>query len=269
MPRGVSLYDEARLQGRLWTPNVLQPALWLDAADQSTITIATGVSEWRDKSGNGRHAVQASGTAQPAYSTTAFQGLPGITFDGVNDAMNISTALAQGNQTHGVYWVARMIGNGSGPDAYRSFLAVLPSANQDIGALLYTNPARKAASYPYFGQPNSFFFDAGPDVPLNTSFIHAFQSNTTGWGVWQNGSLLGTTAGIATPNANNAGYILGGHSPVYPRFSNIVFAEVIGIPNATAWTRTLWEGYVAWRWNLRDSIPASHPFRNRPPLIGG
>lgn len=42
---------------------------WYDALDASTITLNSGnVSEWRDKSGNGRHATQASASAQPNYA---------------------------------------------------------------------------------------------------------------------------------------------------------------------------------------------------------
>jgi hypothetical protein len=28
------------------------------------------------------------------------------------------------------------------------------------------------------------------------------------------------------------------------------------------------EGYLAHKWGLQNSLVASHPFRNRPPLIG-
>jgi hypothetical protein len=27
-------------------------------------------------------------------------------------------------------------------------------------------------------------------------------------------------------------------------------------------------GYILWRWGLTGLLPAAHPFRNRPPLIG-
>jgi hypothetical protein len=28
------------------------------------------------------------------------------------------------------------------------------------------------------------------------------------------------------------------------------------------------EGYLAWKWGLDANLPADHPYRNRPPLIG-
>jgi hypothetical protein len=270
MPRGVSPVDEARLQGRLWTPAFEQPAVWLDASDISTITIATGVSEWRDKSGNGANATQATAANQPAYSPVEFSGLPGITTDGVNDSLGIVTTLSQGNLTHAVYWVMRVIGAGSGVDGYRPLIGVRPSASQDIGALIYRNPSGLAASYPYFGQPTNGFFDSGPAIAANnTSNIFGFQLNGTGWGAWQNGILVGTTSPAAgAPNTVNSGFALGSQPPPANRFTNAIYAEVLGFSFATTLTRLRMEGYLAWKWNLVANLPAAHPFKNRPPLIG-
>lgn len=51
-----------------WTPAQISTALWLDAADASTITLnGTTVSQWNDKSGNGRNAVQVTAASQPVY----------------------------------------------------------------------------------------------------------------------------------------------------------------------------------------------------------
>lgn len=82
------------LAGGLWTPADLGSALefWLDASDASTITETGGaVSAWNDKSGNGHHATQATGSLQPAYSATSFNGLPGITATG--DEMELASAV--------------------------------------------------------------------------------------------------------------------------------------------------------------------------------
>jgi hypothetical protein len=55
---------------------------WWDADDASTITLnSTTVSEWRDKSGNGRHATQATAANQPTYSTGEVNGRAALTMD--------------------------------------------------------------------------------------------------------------------------------------------------------------------------------------------
>jgi hypothetical protein len=72
-----------------WTPRQLPDlGLWLDASDAATVTVATGVSVWADKSGNGRNAAQAVGGKQPAYSST-INGKNVVTFQGTDDTMQI------------------------------------------------------------------------------------------------------------------------------------------------------------------------------------
>lgn len=56
--------------------------LWFDAADAGTISTATGVSEWADKSGNANHATQGTGSAQPTRQASIQNGLPAIRFTG-------------------------------------------------------------------------------------------------------------------------------------------------------------------------------------------
>lgn len=58
-------------------------AVWLDAADASTVTLNSGnVSEWRDLSGNARHFAQSTSGAQPTYTTAGQNGKNCLTFDG-------------------------------------------------------------------------------------------------------------------------------------------------------------------------------------------
>ncbi|MFN9086837.1 MAG: hypothetical protein ACK5W7_04850 [Gemmatimonadaceae bacterium] len=268
MPRGVSSVDEARLQGRLWTPAQVLPAVWLDAADLSTITISTGVSEWMDKSGNGANATQATATARPAYSQTGFFGLPGITFDGSDDQLNISTTRMQ-NTSHGVFWVFIRRGAGSTGDAYKPSVGVLAGGN-DRGALHYVkNGNNFGASYPYFGAPinNSYDLSSGTAYNNTNAQVMAFQSNVTGWGVWRDGSLEATTSGISAPNTTNTGFILAGQNNPN-RKSNITMTEFILLETTNTRRRLFVEGYLAHKLGLTANLPATHPFKNRPPLIG-
>lgn len=78
--------------------------LWLDAADSSSYTVATGVSEWRDKSGNGRTFSQSTGNNQPAVSANAQNGRTAFVFDGSNDSLSGPSALSV-TSTHSVFAV--------------------------------------------------------------------------------------------------------------------------------------------------------------------
>lgn len=60
------------------------------------ITIATGVSQWDDQSGNARHLAQATGTKQPAFAASGGpRNRPVIAADGVDDFLRVAFALNQ------------------------------------------------------------------------------------------------------------------------------------------------------------------------------
>ena len=77
--------------------------LWLDAADPATLFDATtggslvaadgGVGRWADKSGNGRHATQATSANRPARKTAVQGGRDVLRFDGSNDFLESTDFL--------------------------------------------------------------------------------------------------------------------------------------------------------------------------------
>lgn len=261
---------------QLWTPANLSAgrlSFWQDVSDLSSIILQSGVSQWRDKSGNNRHFTQSVADSQPSYSSTAFFGLPGITFDGVNDNLQLAGISSQiTNQTHGVYWVFRRISGNSGGSGYNPTISTKIVGNAEGGALHYVrNTSNLGASYPYYTQPNTTAYDitSGTAYDNTTGYVMAFQANApraTAWSVHRNGTLEGSTNAIYTPNTNNEGYVLA-HQIGHNRYFNCVFAEVLMVQTVTDSTRNLIEGYLAWKWGLQGNLSASHPFRNRPPLI--
>jgi hypothetical protein len=86
--------------------------LWLDAYDPSTITMATGVSSWLDKSGNGFNITQATTTKQPLYTQNLQGGKAGIGFDGIDDNLlgsTTSTLLEPGTGAMSIFTVSRSL----------------------------------------------------------------------------------------------------------------------------------------------------------------
>lgn len=76
------LYPSLSFRSILWTPENIETALWLDASDVSTITtVSGGVSEWRDKTGNGINLVPTTSN-NPSYGSTTLFNLNTITFAG-------------------------------------------------------------------------------------------------------------------------------------------------------------------------------------------
>lgn len=80
--------------GRLLLPSDISGLYTWYRSDQG-ITIATGVSQWNDLSGNAKHLTQATGANQPAYNATDsnFNNHPSLTFDGSNDYLSAAYVL--------------------------------------------------------------------------------------------------------------------------------------------------------------------------------
>ena len=76
---------------------------WYDAADATTITQATGVSSWADKSGNGRTCSQATAANQPAYVLAGQNGKNVINFaDATKNMTTNGTAWSLTDNT--MFW---------------------------------------------------------------------------------------------------------------------------------------------------------------------
>ncbi len=56
-------------------------------------TIATGVAQWNDQSGNGNHLTQPTGGLQPTLTAGQINGLPAIVFGGFGVHMDVSFAI--------------------------------------------------------------------------------------------------------------------------------------------------------------------------------
>jgi hypothetical protein len=79
-------------------PLSLAPVVWLDAADTSTITASgspSKVSQWNDKSGNGRNVAQATGANQPTTGATTQNSLNVLDFDGGDVLTRASVTINQ------------------------------------------------------------------------------------------------------------------------------------------------------------------------------
>ena len=73
----------------VFTPKeIADCVLWLDAADESTITLnGSNVSQWDDKSGIGNDATQGTAANQPPYSIGGMNNKNVLDLDGISDYM--------------------------------------------------------------------------------------------------------------------------------------------------------------------------------------
>jgi len=251
-----------------WTPLELSPALWLDASDASTITESGGlVSQWDDKSGNGRHVEQLTGASQPAYNGTT----KAIEFDGLDDYLwNTSPFMAD-----------------NGASVYVACSLVASASARVVGEGLSTNNdpvyspqcgsvvASEMAWFIRKGSPRETLHDQ--NIALSATgaidgITKIYQWKDTGSvvsGRVNGGSETTSPRDSRTPNVDRfaVGALL--------RTSADSFAEMdvhtIIITDGTESTddSQKLEGWVAWTFNLMHMLPIDHPYRWDGTLFGG
>ena len=242
MPRGVSPIDEARLQGRLWSPNALRLGAWYDSADLATIaTVSGAVTDWRDKSGNGRNLTAVS-TQRPTYTANGFNNRPAINYGAAlnNNRLSWTGAAFNPVRTFGVaHW--------EGPNPFAAYSGLLSFNYAGNNDLFLAEPSNQ-----WFGARQAFLNGNDPiATPLPT-----IQSPFL-WGDNEAASAGRTFMWIgADRNENNRGW------------RGKIAEVVITLFVPTLQERRTIEGYLAWKWGLDANLPANHPYRNRPPLIG-
>jgi hypothetical protein len=289
MPRGVNQYDEAQLQGRLWTPALFRPALWLDADDLSAISIATGVSEWRDKGPNARNVTQGTGGTQPTLTTNGLNGRNVLSFNG-SQYLTSPAATSTWNFLHNTngssvfaVWKA---GNVSNPNTLYGLMGTNAIASVNAGlALIYDDRSSSSRNDRVIctieravgGGSAATNLSADNAHPSNTPVIlshigdpnNATAANRSSIRV-NRGAAIQLNASTLAPSASNASFTLqigacgNNQIPMVGYIAEIVVLASI----ASTQVRQQIEGYLAWKWGLQASLSADSPFLNRPPVIG-
>lgn len=248
-----------------WTPaDDLSSALglWFDAQDAATITQSAGnVSQWSDKSGANRHAVQATGAAQPAYQATGFDGShPCLSFDYTNAQFLTPPDVSGAGWTAAeIFYVGR---RGADP----------PPAGAATGTFFGTGPAGDGEHEPWLDSVIYIFgftnwaqrkTVGNPTQSLANSRILHIRSAPDDWAYSIDGTDVFTTASN-TVSFDNPIYIGRSGNAIYSLDGKI--GELIVFNRAlTTDERQKVEGYLAWRWGLQVNLPGGHPYLSAAP----
>lgn len=252
-------YREAIFQGRLLSLKSLNPLFWYDASDLSTITTVSGaVSAWKDKSGNGFNLSQSDSARRPTL--TISEGLTAIIYDGTpNDQLDGTTSSAFYSKPQTYLYLASL---SAYPFKYNTFFdSWTPS--QGVGHFVRSN-GKSAA---YIGNQN-YDGTGSATYSLNEVFLFACTHGSNGIQSWKNGVLDGSIETEPVFNATAPSTFYLGAGPLFGRWSPWKFREIVCIPSNRAYDRQRAEGLMLWKRGLQQLLPASHPFANRPPLIG-
>ena len=253
-----------------WTPALITTALWLDAADATTLfttdagsTLATTggtVGRWQDKSGNNRHVTQATSGARPTYQSNSLNAKPSLRFvrSGTSDALSTSNSGASGAANVSFIVLLKYVSVTS-DDAVVWFGAGTSNAGR---ILIRPNGG---SFYRFDTYTNGVTSNLAIDVG-SYHFVSAVQSGQLAY-MWRDGvadSTIPRTISGTIQNIGSNTFVLGGY--LSGAYSDCEIAEGIFFYNAiTDDTRQRIEGYLAHKWGLTANLPADHPYKVNAP----
>ena len=225
--------------------------LWLDAADQSTLTLinsGANASNWRDKSGNSYNCSTSSGANSPAYSSST-QGLQFRSASTQSLAINQLFGDALVNTTFTIFCVGQRVSTGQ----FNLFLAGSPlTAFQTLQIGFNGVNTMHLNMYSTYYETTITSYVAGTE-PIN---IYTYEVNTTNVALFLNGETVYNTA--ATPRLSafttpEIGRRYGGTgAQAYHDFN--LFEMIAYTRSLTTGQRQQIEGYLANKWRLQSSL---------------
>lgn len=242
----------------LWTPANLPTgslSLWFDASDLSTITLSLSsdsVSQWQDKSTNLILATQNNSALRPIYDNNTILA-------NTNTFLQLASRLTlTGDAT--LIMLASNIGG-------RIFVPFDTSASVATG----TSNSKFMWFDTWNGFGTNFASGSFPNLLSNASFT----GNSPAFFSWRRQETIGTfryNFNAVNQTFNNSNIEI--DFPVGARQTNLPattrYYEMLVVNQALSdSTLDVLEGYLAWKkpWNLQSFLPASHPFKDRAPLV--
>jgi hypothetical protein len=248
---------------QLWTPAAISTALWLDAADASTITtVSGGVSEWRDKSGYERHFSQATIGIQPVYATNVLNNKNVINFVSA-DSLTRSAIPFNDLGNNSLYVVSNRTGR---PSQY-NVVIILTRAQFRIRNMVANYSSANAGKW---GTYTTADFPS-PSGSINASYsinLMVADQATNAYLFYQNGTYQGSNGVV---NVNATGFTDGAcwigndqyNSSLEGNIAEVVFCN----EKNSDLTRQRIEGYLAHKWGLTANLPSDHPYKSTPPYL--
>lgn len=230
-------------------------SLWLDAADSSSVVRSgSNVTQWNDKSGNGRNMSTQGNSSFLTLVPNSISNNQSLYFDN-SSGENVSL-VGSFNQpaNFSMFVVWRNLTQRSG--SYRNILGWNFVSTPFPGAIMFGYPGSQTGSNVAIWDTNTGGFGTSINVSNNTNYIGYSQFPSPSLSL--NGNTPSSTSVTTTSNAPN--FIIGGILSNNQTISGYI-GEVIVFNNVLSTTqRQQVEGYLAAKWGLQGNLPSSHPY---------
>jgi len=250
-PIPVSIPTLQFTQSPYWLPTQFPGVtLWLDAADATTVTQSNAaVTSVRDKSGNGYNLSNGLGFTYPnnIFNGTypSFYCAPNI-IQNSNYILGINSSF---NFPQPAYIFMVGVNNSISPNT-RSY--AYDSTTSSNRCFFFVNAS--ITTFSIAASTGNFSYNDGSSYTNNTIYNNII--NSTSSGMYLNGTSVGT--GTMT-NSGTTGITVGGQYSIKNSWIGHICELIIYSNALTTGQRQQVEGYLAWKWGLRTSLPSSHP----------
>lgn len=251
-----------------WTPSNTTTVLWLDAQDYSTFSNKAPtafVVKWNDKSGLDNSITNQ--IAGVGYESSVYIPDDGNGYASVSNGNDWALGGVFRSSITGtnvsVFVVANNLSGGSG--AGRLFCVAASgdtTASNDYtaenyGSLLLKNGVGSFGAY----RANSYrsTYSAGASISNNALYCSQWMQGTNN--VWFNGNA-GTT-NTYSGNFNFGRYFIFYGGTAF--WKGRIYEACMTTNVLTTTDRQKFEGYLAWKYKLTNSLPADHPYKSARP----
>ena len=246
---------------RSFNPSDIETALWLDAADASTITESGGaVSQWNDKSGNGNNVSQATPANQPTYASSVINSLNVVRFTNTRDNRLATAAAILTQQSFGIYAITANR-NPSGESSWAGQYIGL-----DIGRTLFYQNGVSTRLAAIGSGSGSAVLTGTADANFHIFGYEAVAGAGNSYTTYYEGEI-GVTGTHSSNLISNTTFKIGDADAGSNDFScQADVAEVIiCLAPLSTIERQKIEGYLAHKWGLTANLPADHPYKTVEP----
>jgi len=246
-------------------------SLWLDGADPAGNGVipanGTSITSWVDKSLSGNTCSNASSPNSPVLYSSILNGKSVLSFTGpavLNTTTSQwldNTVMAFPNTTNTIF--ALVYNNNSTTKSFTANNYII-SGRADA---LISYSSYSGNNFATFVGSGSGWNDLNTNTPSQNMngvwAITGMTQNSSTLTPYYNGVALNTKSGTM---ASTTGFIIGDAPSGYRgQCWNGYMAEIIMFPTVLGNTqRQQIEGYLAWKWGLVSSLPASHPYALSP-----
>jgi len=246
-------------------------SLWLDGADPAGNGVipanGTSITSWVDKSLSGNTCSNASSANSPVLFSSILNGKPVLSFTGpavLNTTTSQwldNTVMAFPNTTNTIF--ALVYNNNSTTKSFTANNYII-SGRADA---LISYSSYSGNNFATFVGSGSGWNDLNTNTPSQNMngvwAITGMSKNSSTLTPYYNGVALNTKSGTM---ASTTGFIIGDAPSGYRgQCWNGYMAEIIMFPTVLENTqRQQIEGYLAWKWGVVSSLPASHPYALTP-----